>query len=414
MSLFTADVCSTATEFPLPVRFTSYYPQNCMRAFFLCLIALNAAGQRVDSSLLNDLEWRSLGPAAMGGRISGIEGVPGNPRLLYAATGSGGLFKTTNGGTTWQAIFERPSTISIGDIAIDPKHPDTIWVGTGEANLRNSVSFGAGMYYSGDGGKTWGHRGLDATMTISRVALDPRDSHLFGPNLERGVFFSPDAGRSWQKVLYIDEYHGASDLDIDPSNPDIVFAGLWKFDRKPWRYDSGSTGGGLYKSSDGGKTWKKITRGLPALMGRIGVKVAPSNPRVVYVVAESKEGSLFRSNDGGESFETISKERDLTNRGYYYCDLRVDPKNERRVYVLSNALMLSNDGAKASPASEVRFTAIFRRSGLTQSIRRAYGRARTVASPLRGITARRGSTLHQFRSASFTMCTPTTGSLFTM
>ena len=275
-----------------------------MRTIFLCLLSAAAAAQSIDPAALNRLEWRSIGPGAMGGRISGIEGVAGNPRLLYAATGSGGLFKTVNGGVTWKAIFERPETISIGDIAIDPKNPDSVWVGTGEANVRNSVSFGSGMYYSGDGGKTWEHRGLDQTMTISRVLLDPRDSrrvlvaavgHPFGPNPERGVFLSADAGHTWRKALYIDDRHGASDLELDPSNPDVVFAGMWQFDRKPWRYDSGGTGGGLFKSTDGGKTWRKITRGLPPLMGRIGVKVAPGNPRIVYVIAETREGTLFRS-----------------------------------------------------------------------------------------------------------------------
>jgi photosystem II stability/assembly factor-like uncharacterized protein len=321
----------------------------------LCLVSA-APAQSLDARLWNDLEWRSIGPAAMGGRISGIAGVPGNLRLLYAATGSGGLFKTVNGGVTWQALFERPETISIGDIAIDPKHPDTVWLGTGEANLRNSVSFGSGMYYSGDGGKTWEHRGLEQTMTVARVALDPRDArrvfvaavgHPFGPNPERGVFFSPDAGGTWQKVLYTDDHHGASDLDIDPSNPDVLFAGMWRFDRKPWRYDSGDDAGGLYKSSDGGKTWRKITSGLPALMGRIGVKVAPSNPRIVYVIAESREGTLFRSDDGGESFHAVSSNRGLVARGYYYCDLRVDPKNAERVYVLENAIQVSEDGGKS-------------------------------------------------------------------
>ena len=323
--------------------------------FWVCFVISVASAQDFDATFLNSLEWRSIGPAAMGGRISGIEGVPGNPRLLYAATGSGGLFKTVNGGTTWKAIFERPETISIGDIAIDPKNPDTVWVGTGEANLRNSVSFGAGMYASADGGKTWARRGLEKTMTISRIALDPRNpkrvfvaavGHPFGENPDRGVFFSPDAGNSWQKVLYIDDKHGASDLDIDPANPDVMFAGMWQFDRKPWRYDSGSTSGGLFKSRDGGKTWSKVSKGLPSLMGRIGVKVAPSNSRTVYVVAETREGVLFRSNDGGDSFETVSNDKSLVSRGYYYCDLRVDPKDENKVYVLQSALEVSKDGGK--------------------------------------------------------------------
>jgi photosystem II stability/assembly factor-like uncharacterized protein len=326
-----------------------------MRTILFSISLSLAAGQGFDPAALNQLEWRGIGPGSMGGRISGIEGVAGNPRILYAATGSGGLFKTVNGGTTWKAIFERPETISIGDIAIDPKNPESIWVGTGEANLRNSVSFGSGMFYSADGGMHWEHRGLDQTMTIARVALDPRDArrvfvaavgHPFGPNPERGVFFSPDAGKSWQKVLYVDDRHGASDIDIDGSNPQVMFAGMWQFDRKPWRYDSGSTRGGLFKSTDGGKTWRKITRGLPELMGRVGVKISPSNPRVVYVVAEAREGSVFRSNDGGESFELVSKDKGLTARGYYYCDLRVDPKDENRIYVLEGALQVSKDGGR--------------------------------------------------------------------
>jgi len=328
-----------------------------MRLWIITAMLLGglAAAQSADRQVLNSLEWRSIGPAAMGGRISGIEGVPGNPRVVYAATGSGGLFRTANAGTTWQAIFERPGRISIGDVAIDPANPDHVWVGTGEANLRNSVSIGGGVYYSPDGGKSWQQRGLEATMTISRILLDPHDArrvfvaavgHPFGPNPDRGLFLTPDAGQRWEKVLYIDETHGASDVDLDPSNPNVVFAGMWRFDRKPWRYDSGDTSGGLFKSSDGGKTWKKVTRGLPQLMGRIGVKIAPSNPKVVYVIAETPNGTLFRSRDGGESFETVSSDTSLVSRGYYYCDLRVDPKDENRIYVLQNALMVSSDGGK--------------------------------------------------------------------
>ena len=315
-----------------------------------------AIAQPPDIRALNTLEWRNIGPGAMGGRIAAIEGVAGNPRIVYAATGSGGLFKSVNAGTTWQAIFDRPGHISIGDIAIDPKNPEHIWVGTGEANLRNSVSVGAGVFYSADGGKTWQARGLQNTMTISRMLLDPGNpqrllvaavGHPFGPNPDRGVYLTTDGGQTWKKTLYIDDIHGASDIDFDSSNPNIVYAGMWKFDRKPWRYDSGDTNGGFYKSSDGGLSWKKITKGLPPLMGRIGVKVAVSNPKVVYVIAETREGTLFRSNDGGESFEMVSNDRALVQRGYYFCDMRIDPKNENRIYVLEGALMVSNDGGKS-------------------------------------------------------------------
>ncbi len=322
----------------------------------LLLLAGVASSQNVDIRALNSLEWRSIGPAAMGGRVSGIEGVAGNPRIIYAATGSGGLFKTVNAGTTWEAIFERPGRISIGDIAIDSKNPEHVWVGTGEANLRNSVSVGGGVYYSADGGQHWQPRGLESTMTISRMLLDPRDArrvfvaavgHPFGPNPDRGVYLTADGGQTWKKTLYLDDTHGASDIDLDPSNPAVVFAGMWRFDRKPWRYDSGDTKGGLFKSADGGQTWKKVTAGLPQLMGRVGVKVAPSNPKVVYVIAETREGTLFRSRDGGETFETVSTDKSLVSRGYYYCDLRVDPKDENRVYVLEGGLMVSNDGGKS-------------------------------------------------------------------
>ncbi len=321
----------------------------------LAAAASSLAAQAVDIRSLNNLEWRSLGPGSMGGRISDIEGVPGNPRIVYAAAGSAGIFKTTNGGATWTAIFDRQPTISIGAIALDPNNSEVIWAGTGEANVRNSVSFGSGVYVSRDGGKQWQLSGLGGTMTISRIAVDPRDSnrvwvaalgHPFGPNAERGIFVTRDGGKTWTKSLYLDDQHGASDVELDPSNSEIAYAGMWRFDRKPWRYDSGDTNGGVYRTTDGGKTWNKLTRGLPALMGRIGVKVAPSSPRTVYVVAETREGTLFRSSDAGDSFTAINSGRELIGRGYYYCDLRVDPQIADRLYVLSDGLLASSDGGK--------------------------------------------------------------------
>ena len=265
------------------------------------------------------------------------------------------MFRTINGGTTWASIFDHQSTISIGGIALDPRNADTVWVGTGEANLRNSVSFGDGVYLTRDGGRTWMNPGLKDTQTISRILVDPVSSdtvyvaavgHSFGPNPERGVFLTRDGGKTWSKTLYIDDAHGASDLDINPANPSILYAGMWHFDRKPWTFESGSEKGGLFRSADGGRTWTKLTNGLPKLMGRIGVKVAPSNPRVVYVIAESNEGTLFRSDDGGTTFKQISNNRDLVGRGYYFADMRVDPTDENRIYVLNNNLVVSTDAGK--------------------------------------------------------------------
>ena len=301
------------------------------------------------------LEWRSIGPANMGGRIADVEGVPGNPNVVYVATASGGLFKTSNGGITWKPIFERQSTISIGDIALAPSNPDVIWVGTGESNVRNSVSFGDGVYKSTDGGTNWQHMGLRNSERISAIAIHPQNpdivyvgalGHAFGPNEDRGVFMTTDGGKTWTKTLYLDREHGVSDLDIDLNNPNILYAGMWNFERKPWTHRSGSENGGVYKSIDGGRTWKKITNGLPKLLGRIGIRSAPSNSNVVYAIVESKEGTLYRSDDRGETFKQVSKQTNIVSRGFYYTTMRVDPNDENRVFAVASGLFISIDGGK--------------------------------------------------------------------
>lgn len=314
-----------------------------------------ACAQQPDPKLLENLSWRFIGPAVMGGRATDVEGVPGNPNLVYAATGGSGLFKTTNGGITWTPIFERENTFSAGDIALDPRNPEVIWVGTGEANMRNSVSFGDGVYKSLDGGRTWKHLGLQETEHIARVLLNPHNpeiayvcaiGHQSGPNPERGVFLTTDGGKSWEKTLFVDDRHGCADMDIDPVNPNIVYAAIWRFERKPWTHTSGSEQGGVFQSTDGGRTWKKLTEGLPKLLGRVGVKVAPSDPRIVYVIAESKEGTLYRSSNRGEKFEEMTRERDVVSRGFYYADLRVDPQDPDRVYAIATYLQVSTDGGR--------------------------------------------------------------------
>ena len=301
------------------------------------------------------LEYRSIGPAIMGGRIADVEGVPGDPNVVYVASASGGLWKTTNGGVTWKPIFERQGTISLGDIALAPSNPEVIWAGTGESNVRNSVSFGDGVYKSTDGGKTWQHMGLKDTERISAVVIHPQNpdvvyigalGHAFGPNDERGVFMTTDGGKTWTKTLFIDNQHGVADLEIDPTNPNILYAGMWSFERKPWTHRSGSEKGGVYKSIDGGRTWTKLTNGLPKLMGRIGIRVAPSNPNVVYAIVEAKDGTLYRSDDRGETFKQVSKNTAIVSRGFYYTTVRVNPTNENHIYAVASTLFTSVDGGK--------------------------------------------------------------------
>lgn len=321
---------------------------------------------------LSGLTWRSVGPANMGGRVSDVEGVPGNPNIVYVATGSGGIFKTTNGGMKWVPIFERQGTISVGDIALEPGNPDVVWVGTGEANTRNSVSFGDGVYKSTDGGKTWKHLGLKETNTISKIVIHPKNPDIvyvaavgrfWGSNEERGVFMTTDGGKTWQKTLYIDDKHGASDLEIDPVNPNIVYAGMWRFERKPWTFTSGSEQGGVFRSLDGGRTWSKVTTGLPKLIGRIGLAVAASNPNVVYAILESKDGTLYRSDDKGETFRQVYKPQNIVGRGFYYTTVRVDPTNENTVYAVASPLFRSIDGgrsfARISPTTHIDFHALW-------------------------------------------------------
>lgn len=307
----------------------------------------------VSESTFAALAWRNIGPANMSGRMADVEGVAGNPSILFVGSASGGVWKTTNGGTTWAPIFDRQPVQSIGDLALDPSNHEVVYVGSGEANVRNSVSFGDGIYKTTDGGRSWRHLGLGGTRHIARVVVDPKDPRrvfvaavgsIFGPNTERGVFMSEDGGERWQQVLHTSDRHGASDLDIDPRNPNILYAGMWYFDRKQWTHRSGDTLGGVYRSTDGGRSWQKMTQGLPKLMGRIGIKVAPSSPNVVYVVAETREGYVFRSDDHGETWRKVSDNAHTLGRGFYYADLRVDPQNADRVYTLGMAFSVSIDG----------------------------------------------------------------------
>ncbi len=344
----------------------------CLLVFvFSAFAAAQPALSPMESAMAN-LSWRSIGPANMGGRVADVEGVPGNPNIVYVATGSGGIFKTVNGGISWTPIFDRQTTISVGDIALEPGNPDVIWVGTGESNVRNSVSFGDGVYRSTDGGKTWKNLGLRDTNTISKIVISSKDpdivyvaavGHAWGPNEERGVFMTTDGGKTWQKTLYIDNLHGISDLEIDPQNPNILYAGVWRFERKPWTFTSGSEKGGIFRSIDGGRTWNKIEKGLPKLIGRIGLSVAASNPNVVYAILEAKEGTLYRSDDKGETFRQVYKNQNIVGRGFYYTTIKVDPTDENKVYAVASPLFKSLDGgrnfARIAPTAHIDFHALW-------------------------------------------------------
>lgn len=308
-----------------------------------------------ENSALSNLSWRSIGPANMGGRVADVEGVPGDPNTVYVATASGGIFKTTDGGINWTPIFDRQNTISVGDIALEPGNPDVVWVGTGEGNPRNSVSFGDGVYKSTDGGKSWKHLGLKDTNTISRIIINPKNpdnvyvaavGRLWGANEERGVFMTMDGGKTWTKTLYVDNQHGISDLEIDPINPNILYAGVWRFERKPWTFTSGSEKGGVFRSIDGGRTWNKMDKGLPKLLGRIGLAVSVSNPNVVYAILEAKEGTLYRSDDKGENFRQVYRQQNIVGRGFYYTTVKVDATDENKVYAVASPLFKSLDGGR--------------------------------------------------------------------
>ena len=308
-------------------------------------------------SLLGDLTWRNIGPANMGGRVSAIEGVAGNPNTYYVGGADGGIFKTINNGVTFDEIFNDQDAYSIGAITVAPSDPNVLWVGTGEGDPRNSVGYGRGVYRSIDGGITWEKAGLEKTERIKRIVVDPRDPDVvsvcalgreWGPNPERGVFMTHDGGKKWEKVLYIDEDTGCSDITMENSNPRIMYAGMWTFRRKPWRFDGGSKKTALYRTMDGGKNWEIIHNGLPeGPMTRIGVQVAQSDPNIVYLVTEIKDGgTLFRSDDRGENWKKVHDDARINFRPFYYSDIRVDPTNPDHLYSLSGGLYKSTDGGK--------------------------------------------------------------------
>ena len=301
------------------------------------------------------LKFRLVGPAA-GGRVSRVTGVPGDPLVYFAASASGGVWKSENGGLQWKPIFDDQPDSSIGSIAVAASSPSVVYVGAGEANIRGNVAAGHGIYKSTDGGKTWTHVWTQEGQ-IGALVVHPANpdiafaavlGHAFGPNPERGVYRTKDGGRTWQQVLKKDADTGASDVCFDPSNPNVLFAGLWQARRRPWEMTSGGPASGLYMSRDGGDTWKQLTEhGLPeGIWGKVGVAVAPSDGRRVYALIEAEKGGLFRSDDGGDSWELVSDHHALRQRPWYYSTMTVDPARADVVWFPQVPMLRTLDGGK--------------------------------------------------------------------
>lgn len=313
--------------------------------------------QNPDMSLMKGLKLRSLGPAGMSGRVTAIDVVHKDPEVIYVGTASGGLWKSEGGGVSWEPIFEKEKVASIGALAIDQSNPDVIWVGTGEGNPRNSATSGAGVYKSMDGGVTWKLMGLEGTRNIHRVIIDPRDSDViyvgaqgsaWGESQHRGVYKSTDGGRSWNKILYTNAKTGIGELIMDPNNPNKLFAAMWEFRRWPWFFKSGGEGSALHVTYDGGQTWKKLTDedGLPkGELGRIGLAIPNSNSKVVYALIESKKNALYKSEDGGQKWTKV-QDKNIGGRPFYYAEIAADPANENRLYNIYSEVGLSEDGGK--------------------------------------------------------------------
>ncbi|MFL6232951.1 MAG: WD40/YVTN/BNR-like repeat-containing protein [Thermoanaerobaculia bacterium] len=330
----------------------------------LCLAAGLAAGAAVaraadveiDSYTFGGLEARSIGPANMGGRIAAIDAVGQDPLTIYVGAASGGVWKSTDGGLTFKPVFDE-YTQSIGAVTIDPKDPKKVWVGTGESWTRNSTSVGDGIYKTTDGGDSWQRMGLESTERIARVQVSPADGntvwacatgHLWDSHPDRGVYKTTDGGKTWKKVLYVDADTGCSDLAIDPQDPSILYAGLWQFRRTPHSFSSGGKGSGLYKSTDGGETWRPLKPGLPAgEKGRVAVAIAPSRASVVYALVESSNTALYRSDDTGETWRQVNDSFNVQVRPFYFARVVVDPNDFNTVYKPGLSLTVSTDGGKS-------------------------------------------------------------------
>ncbi|MBS1783221.1 MAG: glycosyl hydrolase [Bacteroidetes bacterium] len=311
------------------------------------------AQTKINSATFGVMEARQLGPGTMSGRITAIEGVISDNKTIYTGTAGGGIWKSTNAGASWKPIFDKYCQ-SIGALAIDQTKPDIVFAGTGESNMRNSVSIGNGLYKSTDGGENWSKLGLDSTEHISKIVINPKNSDIVyvaapGPlwcdSKHRGLYKTTDGGKTWNKILYINEKSGCADIALDPQNPETIYATTWEFRRLPYSFNSGGKGSGFYKSTDGGRSWKELKNGLPQKpFGRVAIALAPSNPKKLLAIVEAKETGLYISEDAGETWKSQSSTMNVTARPFYFSTIVFDPKDANRVYRPAFSFSYSNDG----------------------------------------------------------------------
>jgi photosystem II stability/assembly factor-like uncharacterized protein len=357
-----------------------------MKKLMLGILLLAASGAMAAdiNETFKNLKFREIGPAVMGGRIDDFAVVESNPDIIYVGSASGGVFKTTNGGVTWEPVFDDQPTSTIGDVAVAPSDPSIVWVGSGESNNRQSSSWGNGAYKSTDGGKTWQHVGLDNTRHIGRVVISPADPNvvyvaaagsLWGPSKDRGVYKTTDGGKTWNKVLFVNDDTGVNDIVMDPESPGTLIAAAYQRRRTVFGFSGGGPGSGLYKTTDGGATWKKLEKGLPwdpeketgptgesdlrradsqsappEQIGRIGLDIYRKNPNIVYATIQHENGGTYRSDDKGETWTKMS---DTNPRASYYSQIRIDPSNDQRIWVLGASMYVSDDGGRTFKSNVV-------------------------------------------------------------
>jgi photosystem II stability/assembly factor-like uncharacterized protein len=315
--------------------------------------------QKVSLDQFKSWKPRNIGPAGMSGRITAIDAVVADPNTIYLGAASGGVWKTTNQGASWDAVFEEQPILNIGSIAIQQSNPSTVWVGTGEGNPRNSISLGEGMYKTIDGGKSWKRMGLEKTRNIHRIIVDPSNPNTvyagaignpYAEHPERGVFKTTDGGETWDKILFTNDTSGVADMIMDPSNPNKLFVAMWQHRRTPWSLSSGGPGSGLYMTFDGGKNWKKLgeKEGLPAgNLGRIGLAISRSNPNRVYALVEATKNGLYKSDDGGQTWSLMNSNPEfVSTRPFYFQEIACDPQNENRLWLIYQMISKSDDAGK--------------------------------------------------------------------